>query len=1102
MEKRFTLFLFGLLLSIGTAFGQTKITGTVVSQGDGEAVIGASVMVQGTQTGTVTDIDGKFSLDVPAGKKLVVSYIGMVTQTLTPKDGMKVTLATDNHSLQEVVVTGMTQQDKRLFSGAATKIDASKAKIDGMADVSRSLEGRAAGVSVQNVSGTFGTAPKIRVRGATSIFGSSKPLWVVDGVIMEDITDVDASALSSGDAKTLISSAIAGLNADDIESFQILKDGSATSIYGARAMAGVIVVTTKKGKSGQSHLSYTGEYTLRLKPSYKNFNIMNSQDQMGVYQELQQKGYLNYAEIANAATSGVYGKMYQLISQYNPVTGQFGLENTIEARNAYLRAAEYRNTNWFDQLFSTAIMHNHSVSASGGTDKGQYYASLSAMMAPGWYKASRVQRYTGNLNTTYNINKRVGVNLIANASYRKQRAPGSLSQNLDPVTGTVSRAFDINPYSYSLNTSRTLDPNEYYTRNYAPFNIFNELQNNYMDLNVHDFRIQGSIDYKPIPKVKLTALAAVKSAVSSMEHRITERSNQALAYRAMATTTIRDNNSYLYKDPDDIYSLPVSVLPVGGFLDKTENSFYGWDTRLSAAYNDVINDTHIINLYAGVESNSVDRKQTWFRGAGIQYYNGEVASFDYRAFKKWQEQGTDYFDLSNRHIRSIAYFGTGTYSYKGRYQMTGTFRYEGTNYLGKATSARWLPTYNVSGAWNAHEEDWFSKVFKTALTHATFRVSYSLTGDRPPVTNSLPIFRALVPWRPFTSIQETGYNETVGNKQLTYEKKNEFNIGFELGFLSNRINLTTDLYWRRNSDLIGYVNSPILGSYNLANVASMKSNGVEVSLTTQNIKQKDFSWETNFIFSWTHNEITDLFSHARILDLVQGEGYSLVGYPANSIFSIPFAGLSHEGLPQFYDENGNLTTSGIYLQERDPDKVRFLKYEGPADPTTTGSLGNVFRYKNWDLNVFITYSFGNKVRLDPVFSSRYDDMDALPKEFRNRFVHAGDEFKTNVPVIASRRQRQNDPDLRIAYNCYNYSDARIAKGDFIRMKEISLGYSFPASLINYIGVNSMSLKLQATNLFLFYADKKLNGQDPEFFNTGGVAAPTPKQFTLTLRLGL
>ena len=496
----------------------------------------------GGKAGTVTDIDGKFSINVPNGKKLVVSYIGMKSQTVAARANMKVVLQPDNQTLGEVVVTGLTTQDKRLFSGAATKIDASKAKLDGVADISRSLEGRAAGVSVQNVSGTFGTAPKIRVRGATSIFGSSKPLWVVDGVIMEDIADVDASSLSSGDAKTLISSAIAGLNADDIESFQILKDGSATSIYGARAMAGVIVVTTKKGKAGQSHISYTGEYTMRLKPSYSNFNIMNSQDQMGVYRELQKKGYLNYAETANAMNSGVYGRMYQLLSEYDDTKGQFGLENTEKAKNAYLRAAEFRNTNWFGELFSNAIMHNHSVSVSGGTDKGQYYASLSAMFDPGWYKASKVQRYTANINTTYNLGKHVDVNLIGNASYRKQKAPGSLSRSIDPVTGSVSREFDINPYSYALNTSRTLDPNEYYTRNYAKFNIFNELANNYMDLNVHDIRVQASIDYKPIDKVKLTALAAIKSASSAMEHNVREESNQALAYRAMGTTTIRDNN--------------------------------------------------------------------------------------------------------------------------------------------------------------------------------------------------------------------------------------------------------------------------------------------------------------------------------------------------------------------------------------------------------------------------------------------------------------------------------------------------------------------------------------------------------------------------------
>lgn len=226
MEKRIGTLLSVLCLFVTMAVAQTKVSGKVFSQDDGEPVIGASVMVEGTKTGSITDIDGQFTIEVPNGKKLVISYIGMVTQTVKAHNGMTVILAPDAQTLNDVVVTGMQKMDKRLFTGATTKVTGEKVKLDGVADVSRALEGKAAGVSVQNVSGTFGTAPRIRVRGATSIYGSSKPLWVVDGVIMEDVTEVDADALSSGDAATLISSAIAGLNADDIESFQILKDGS------------------------------------------------------------------------------------------------------------------------------------------------------------------------------------------------------------------------------------------------------------------------------------------------------------------------------------------------------------------------------------------------------------------------------------------------------------------------------------------------------------------------------------------------------------------------------------------------------------------------------------------------------------------------------------------------------------------------------------------------------------------------------------------------------------------------------------------------------------------------------------------------------------
>ncbi|MBO6288652.1 MAG: SusC/RagA family TonB-linked outer membrane protein [Prevotella sp.] len=1106
MKKRLTLTLVMWLAALIVAFAQTKVEGIVVAQDDGEPVIGATVMVEGSKTGTTTDLDGHFAIDVPAGKKLVVSYVGMKTQTLAAKPNMQVELVSDAIMVEEVVVTGMQKMDKRLFTGSSTKVSAADAKIDGVADASRALEGRAAGVSVQNVSGTFGAAPKIRVRGATSIYGSSKPLWVVDGVIMEDVVEVSADDLSSGDANTLISSAIAGLNSDDIESFQILKDGSATSIYGARAMAGVIVVTTKKGTAGQNRINYTGEYTMRLKPSYSTFNIMNSQDQMSVYQELQQKGYLNYAETANASETGIYGKMYQMLSQYDPVTGTFALENTPAAKAAYLRAAEYRNTDWFDLLFSNGIQHTHSVSMSGGSDKAQYYASVSAMFDPGWTKRSSVERYTANMNANFNMSKKLTFGVITSASYRNQEAPGTLSQTTDPVAGTVSRSFDINPYSFALNSSRALDPDAYYTRNYAPFNIFNELDNNYIDLNVIDFRLQGKLTYKPITKVELTALGAVKYSATTQEHNILDNSNQAMAYRAMDTSTIRDANRYLYRDPDNIYALPISILPVGGILERTDNNMFGYDFRGSAAYNDVFNDTHIVNAYAGMEVNYVNRHATWNRDWGLLFEDGEISAFNYLAFKQMAERNNTYYTLTNTRERSAAFFANATYSYKGRYTVNGTYRYEGTNRLGRSRSARWLPTWNISAAWNVHEEKWFESKLSPVLSHLTLKASYSLTADRGPanVTNSTDIYGPYNPWRPFTSVKETGNQlEQPVNSELTYEKKHELNIGFEAGFLENRLNLTFDWYKRNNYDLIGPVVTAGYagGMMQYANIAEMKSNGVEVSISSVNIKKKDFSWTTSLIYSHTHNEVTKLRTAERLIDLVAGTGFTMEGYPVRSVFSIPFAGLNSEGLPTFL-VNGARTVTGIYFQESDPEQLKFLDYSGSGDPTDMGSLGNVFKWKGLTLNVFMTYSFGNIIRMDAVFANRYNDLRAMPKEFKNRWTVPGDENHTDIPVIASSRQNRNDTNLSYAYSGYNYSTARIAKGDFIRMKEVSLSYDFPKGLISKWGFHTLGVKLQATNLFLLYADKKLNGQDPEFTNAGGVAVPMPKQFTCTLRFGL
>ena len=1103
MKKRLTMLLVGLFLTVGMALAQNKIKGTVYDD-TGEPAIGASVLVQGSKTnGVITDADGSFTLTVPAGKKLEISYIGMQKQVVTPRNGMKVYLQADKATqVEEVVVTGMQKMDKRLFTGATTKIEADKAKLDGVADISRSLEGRAAGVSVQNVSGTFGTAPKIRVRGATSIYGSSKPLWVVDGVIMEDVTEVDADQLSSGDAATLISSAIAGLNSDDIESFQILKDGSATSIYGARAMAGVIVVTTKRGKAGTSKISYTGEYTMRLKPSYSQFNIMNSQEQMSVYREMQNNGFLSFMSSYRASTSGVFGKMYHLMNEYDPATGDFKLANTQEAMYDFLRNYEYINTNWFDELFSNNISHNHSISMSSGTDKAQYYASFSVMSDPGWSERSKVQRYTANINANYNLNKRVSLNLIGNTAYRKQEAPGTSNQSVDVVSGAVSRDFDINPYSYAINSSRTMDPSEYYIRNYAPFNIHHELNQNYMQLDVVDMKFQAELKYKPVRQVELSAIAAYKYSTTSQQHFIKETSNQAMAFRMMDDATMRDSNPWLYTDPDVINALPETVLDEGGFQRETIYKMNSWDFRATASYNNVFNDTHIVNVYGGMEVNNIDRTSSSNNKVGVLYDQGMLGTYNYKYFKQASEENSIYYSLSNGYSREASFFGTATYSWKGRYTVNGTVRYEGSNRLGRARSARWLPTWNVSGAWNAHEEPWFQNTFKNVLTHGTLKASYSLTGDKPAITNSMVIIAAYNPFRPYSSDKESGLDiSSFANPALTYEKKHELNLGVDLGFLNNRINFQFDWYTRNNYDLIGPKRTTGVGGsiVKYANVASMKSHGEEFTLSTRNIVTKDFEWTTDLIYSHTHCEVTDFESRNRVIDLITGSGFTEKGYPYRSLFSMNFQGLNSYGLPTFINEAGETVTSDIDFQSYD---TGHLVYEGPTDPTVTGSLGNMLRYKNWHLNVFVTYSYGNVVRLDPTFSSSYSDLTAMPREFANRWVVPGDENRTDIPAMADLRMIQSDSRLGYAYNAYNYSTARIAKGDFIRMKEISLSYDFPQEWIRHLSLSNLSMKLQATNPFLIYADKKLNGQDPEFFNSGGVAVPMARQFTFTLRLGI
>nr|DAF61526.1 MAG TPA: TonB-linked outer membrane protein, SusC/RagA family [Siphoviridae sp. ctJ0s2] len=946
------------------------------------------------------------------------------------------------------------------------------------------------------------TTTVVSMRQATSVKSVYYPLWVIDGVIYKEDKDFNVADLASPEAKRLIAAALPGLSESDIQSFQVINDASATALYGQRALGGVISVRTSKAGQGTNSFTYQAELTYRAIPSYREYNILNSQDQMAVFNEMANGKSLDNEAVFIASQYGVYGHLYNSIYNYNDQSGEYGVLNTDAGRAAYLRAAELRNTNWFKELFSPSIMQTHSVSMSGGTSKSNYYASASALIDPGWYKQSQVKRYTANLNVTHHLLKSLSLNVIGGASYRNQRAPGTLGQDVDVVGGEVKRDFDINPYSYATNTSRVLDPREYYTANYAPFNIFNELENNYIDLDVLDAKFQAELRFKPIRGLELTLLGAFKHTAASQQHNVRDNSNQALAYRAMPNSVIRESNKYLYRDPDHPYDLPSTVLPNGGFMHKGENRMSNYDFRATANYNRTFG-VHTLNLFGGLETTNIQRNRTAFTGWGLQYAAGETPFYPYQYFKKQVEDGNSYYNLNNTNYRTVAFYGNATYSYKGRYVVNGTYRYEGSNQLGRSSNARWMSTWNVSGAWNMHEEDFFQKL--KPLSHLTLRLSYSLTGTPPDpsYSSSTTILKSYIPFRLFAEDQEPGIGiEQLGNADLTYEKKNELNAGFDAGLFDDRLSLSFDAYTRRNFDEMGPMITQGIGGTIIrpANVAEMMSSGLELSITSQNIKTKDFNWTTSFIYSYTHSEITKLYNQGRMIDLVSGNGFAKKGYPARALFSIPFVGLNNQGLPQLINEKGEVTTDNINFQER--NHTEYLKYEGPTDPTHTGSLGNTLSYKGLHLNVFLTYAFGNVVRLDPKFKAYYGDMASMTHAFINRWQAAGEEARTDIPTILSRRQYATNNNLRYAYNGYNYSTARIAKGDFIRLKEISLAYDLPTSLIKRTPLRSASVKVQATNLFLLYADKKLNGQDPEFFNIGGVASPTPRQFTLTLKLGL
>jgi TonB-linked SusC/RagA family outer membrane protein len=1068
-----------------------------VTDDKGNPLPGATITVKGTITGVITGLDGEYTIQLKAGTNTIVfSFLGMESQEfmVNKNQELNVSLLESLAAIEEVVVTGYQEVDKRTFTGSVGKLDSSQLQQIGVPDVSRMLEGTVAGVAVENVSGTFGSKVKIRIRGSSSISGNQEPLWVVDGVVLDDPVDVNPNQLYSGDPATLLSSAISGLNPNDIEEIQILKDASATAMYGTQAVNGVIVVTTKKGKTGDLNVQYNGGFTVVFKPSIYEYNVMNSKERMEFSEELYAKNLMDFSDLNR--TYGAYGKLLADLAAKDTTQGNTWLDDFDDNVRKY----KQNNTDWFDELFKNSFVQEHSLSISSGSEKSQYYFSGSYFHDNGQTIGQHAKRYTANMRANFNIFSRLSVETILNGSVRDQRIFGAAESTTS--NGISTREYDVNPYNYAINTSRAMRPYddegnlEYYKKDFAPFNIINEIENNYINVDATDLKMQANINFRFTSDLSYMGIFSARYSSSALVHTITENSNYAESYRADYNEEIRRLNDRLYNDPDDDNQNPISVLENGGIFipENTNSQFY--TVRNSLNWKPSIRGLHYFDILAGIEFRRKTYNITEFTGWGFDINKGRGAYPDYRAIKRdMLTDGDAYYRADIYKYNDVAFYSNLAYSYKTLYNLSFSIRSDGSNRLGKSQRFRFLPTWVVGASWNVHEQKFMQRVKFIHLLK--FRSSYGLRGNVGGLGSP-----SLLAYYNTTTRFNADDNERVisivspENSDLQWEKEYMFNAAIEIGFL-NLHTISAEYYNRYNFDLIGDVEVPREGGFitKFVNYADMKNEGIEVTLNTTNLTMQSFRWNTVFTLGYNKNTVLHAYFNPTVNELTVSGGAALEGRPVNGLYAFRFAGLNNQGVPQFYDENDE-TTLIIDQFSRD---IEMLVYEGPRDPFATGGLTNIISFRNFELSFLFTYSYGNKIRLRPIFAYYYNDVQALDKDLVYRWQVPGDEEYTTIPVVLDREQRDRlTSNNQNPATFYNRSDIRVADGSYIRLRNIMLTYNIPDEFLRKIKIKGAQLQLQGQNLYL-WADPKLNGQDPEAISTG-ISIPAPKSASIGIKL--
>jgi len=967
MEKRLTTFLACLFLSIGMAFAQTKVTGSVVSQEDGQPVIGASVVVVGTSVGTATDINGEFSLTVPEGKKtLRISSVGMETLEVPVRSRVKVMLTSDQRALDEIIVVGYGTTRREAKTGSIASVGSEEISEIPATSIDKMLGGKLAGVSISQSSGQPGSFSDIRIRGNSSINADNNPLIVVDGVAILMGDDADF---------TNTSNPLAMVNPNDVESITVLKDAASASVYGSRAANGVILITTKSGREGKSHITARAKFGISQLANDNNYGVMTAQELLSY----QRQAITNAGKDPDDPTGGA--------TYYRPKSL---LQGPL--------------TNWMDEFTRNGKMQEYELSLTGGSAKTKYYSSLSYHNNQGVFYGIDYKRMQARLNADHEINKyfKTGARTNFGYTYQEDVPMQSLYYSNPAFAGLTilpwTPAYDKDG-KFNTDISENSDTNPRATAEYD-----DQWQKTY------NFNGSMYLEFTPIKQLTFKTL-------NSMEYK-----------------TIEGRRYWSLEAHNYTSGYPV--------LQTTETTYTLFSTSNTATYQDMFGD-HSVRVVLGQEAFREKARQNYMYSKGlnpkIPYHVSGNTTND-----------MEYYESAET---MISYFGIADYNYASRYYLQASIRTDGSSLFGK--NKRWGTFWSVSGSWNIHNEKFMEDV--KWLDVLKLRVSYGVNGNKN-----------IGRYQQYGTYTTSAYNgvsglitSTPANDDLSWERNKSWNFGIDFRFLK-RFYGSIDVYTRKTTDMLLAKSQSSTSGFNSAyqNVGSMRNAGIEFQLDADIINKGDWKWTAGFNIAHNKSKILELAGDEMMSYSADSRLRHIVGESMYTFYLKDYYGVNPlNGEALWRTESGQLTNNY--------NDAAWIK-AGSPEPTVTGGINTTVSWKDLSLSVVTEFKGGNKIL---IVENRYLQSDGnqmsmnQAKSALNYWTKPGDTGCNPKPIANN------------STNSYSFSSTRyLERGDYFRIKDITLSYNLPKQLLNKIGFGGIKVYASALNLYTFH---KVNFWDPE-----------------------